>query len=189
MAIVDKVRVEWSGSGVVGPGVSTFYFAEPATGYVAALKAFFLAVRPCFTNNTVWNIPNTGDQIDTANGDVVGTWTDGTPGTQNGQLETVGFAQGVGARIRWNTLGRTNNRRVLGSTYMVPLGLDRYGLDGLITGTAHGILQAAADALWATASADMVIVTRPNAEHAGTLNSVVSATVPAQVSWLRSRRT
>lgn len=188
MSSLYRVRVTWNGSAVVGGGVSTFYFDTPATGYSAALVSFFTSLRPSFGASVVWEVPQTGDILESTTGDITGSWTDGTTTQITGQQTAPVYAAGVGCRILWNTLGRTNNRRVRGSTFLVPLAADRYDTLGTLDPGVVSVFKTAGDTLIAHDPGSLVIWTRPNASHAGSVNSVTSADVPDKVSWLRSRR-
>jgi len=182
------VRVALGGTGQVGPGVSTFYFADAHTGFVADLTAFYEDLKDRFPQGMTVSVPNSGDLIDEATGTLTGTWTDGTAGAVTGTAVDV-FAQGVGARIVWNTSGVTNGRRVKGSTYLVPLVAGCYDTGGTLLTTPLGDFTTAAFNLWTAGGGNMVILTRP-VEGAGGKSSVVtSSSVPDKVSWLRSRRT
>ena len=129
-----------------------------------------------------------GEVLDDVTGDVVGVWSAGSgviaPGGGAGP-----FAMGVGTRIVWGTNGITNGRRVRGSTYLVPIGSSGYENDGTITGGTLTAFQTAADNLRTALGGDFVIWRRPTASAVGGTSSVLSASVPDKVSWLRTRRT
>lgn len=187
MATVIRMRVAWSGGALVGPGVSTFYFADAHTGFVADVAAFFASLAGRFPSSTSWNIPDTGDLINDATGDLVGVWNDGTGSTLAGTATNV-FARGVGARIVWNTAGSTNNRRVRGATFMAPLDSTALQNDGTLNDTVRTEINTAATALVSASSGQMVVLTRVRPGVAGKSSPVTSATVPDKISWLRSRR-
>lgn len=189
MATISRVRCEWSGVGVTGPSVSTHYFAgEAAADFQPWLVTFYDNLHSALPSNVTIAVPNVGDELDSATGDVTGTWSAGTRTTTTGE-GSANHAQGVGGRIVWVTNGRTNNRPVRGTTFIVPFPTEAFGTDGTIVSGWISDVTAAANALLTSASGGLVIWTRPTAEHAGTLNSVLSAFVPSEVSWLRSRRT
>jgi hypothetical protein len=135
-----------------------------------------------------WVIPSSGDIIESVDGSLAGSWSD--PGT-GGTVASSGvgsWANGVGARIVWNTDGVFNGDRVRGSTFIVPLWISAYEGAGNLTSTTITQLQNTADALVA-ALPELGIWSRPAGLSQGEFNAVVSATVPDRVSWLRSRRT
>ena len=189
MAIMKRYRVTWSGAPVVGPSVSTFYESpESGVGGADDLETFFGAIADRIALGVQILVPSSGDLVESTTGDLVGTWSDpGTGGTVN-STGNSGFTNGVGARIVWNTGGLFNGRRVRGSTFIVPLGIDAYEGAGNITSTMITDLQAAADALVAT-TAPFGVWSRPTAANNGEFNEWTSARVPDAVSWLRSRRT
>lgn len=188
MATINRVRVEWSGAAVIGGGLSTFYFDTPDTGWQSDLCDFFEGTRFVFPNLVTVTIPNTGDQINDATGEVVGTWTSGSQENWTGGATSQVHAAGVGARVVWNTLGRTNNRRVRGTTFMVPLSVECYDNAGTLSTNALAVLNDNAASFLTAIGPSFVIWTRPANGAEGGINSVTSRTVPDKVSWLRSRR-
>lgn len=190
MTDIKRVRVTWSGAGVVGPGVSTFYYGATASGFPADLLTFYTAVRALVPDSVQWVIPNSGDTIAVETGRPTGTWSD----TGGGNLLATGnsaFVQGTGVRIKWPTNQIINGRRVTGSTFIVPLSSNQFEGSGAILGTALTTLQAAATALATAGIGDRFIWHRPTSVAAanGNVGAVTIAQVPDAVSWLRSRRT
>lgn len=188
MANLARVRTVWSGSPVVGPGVSTFYFTEASSGFVAAVSAFFVSLAARVPSVVTFTTLNTGDLVDIDTGALTGTWTDGTTGTANTSGSGV-YAAGVGARVRWSTSGIRNGRRVRGSTFLCPLVGSAFQADGTIDGTVWTSLQSAANTLYGATAPNMRVWSRPVAGAGGQANTVIGADVPDKVSWLRSRRT
>jgi hypothetical protein len=97
----------------------------------------------------------------------------------------------VGARVKWNTNGLFGDRKVVGSTFIVPLIINAYEGAGNLTSAVITNLQSAANALVTDMAGDMVIWSRGRVggPPIGEKNAVVSASAPDKVSWLRSRRT
>ena len=114
MSIILRVRTVWTGTPVVGGGISTFYFTQSATGMVADLHTFWAAIGNRVPLGVTWTTANTGDLIDDATGALTGTWTDGTSSSVSSS-GTGTYAGGVGARILWQTSGIRNGRRVRGA--------------------------------------------------------------------------
>lgn len=188
MANLARVRTSWIGSPVVGPGVSTFYFAEASSGFVAAVSAFFVSIAARVPSGVMFTTLNTGDLVDINTGALTGTWTDGTTGT----AATSGsgtYAAGVGARGRWATNGVRNGRRVRGSTFIVPLTSACYQSDGSIDGTVWTSLSSSFGTLYTATAPNMRIWSRPVAGAGGQAHTVIGPDLPDRVSWLRSRRT
>lgn len=190
MADLSRVRVAWSGSAVVGPGVSTFYTTGDGASLQAALRTFFTAIQTAFPNlKGDWTFPSGGEIIDSATGELTGAWTGGTPATIPWASSNAVWASGVGARVRWETGAFARGRRVRGSTFLVPLNISAYDADGTIVGVFVTQIQTAANALVA-AVPELTVWSRPTAAGGdGGTATVTSAIVPDKVSWLRSRRT
>ena len=189
MAGIARLRVQWAGSPVTGPSISTFYSnASGGVGLADAVLDFFDATKTLFPFNLQWTVPSNGDVIQDTTGDLTGTWS--SPG-EGGTVTTSGAAnwtQGVGTRIVWNTAGLFHGRRVKGSTFLVPLWSGAYEGAGNITAATISTLQSAGNALIA-AHPDLVVWSNPRGGSDGEVNVISSCTVPDAVSWLRSRRT
>ena len=108
MSTIKRVRVEWSGGGLVGPGVSTFYFASGASGFLSDLATFFAAQNNRFSDQITWSCANTGDELDDSDGSITGVWTDGTQWTSTGSASGFWVA-GTGGRVKWSTAGIMGN--------------------------------------------------------------------------------
>lgn len=188
MANLARVRVTWSGTPVVGPGLSTFYFAEAGSGWMSSLGTAFTAIVNQFPVGITWSAQNTGDLIDVATGELTGSWTDGVGFSVNATATGL-YAQGVGARCKWRTSGIRGGRRVYGSTFLLPLIGSAYDTQGtIVTGNLNG-LQAAMNGIVTASGHELGIWSRPNATGPGQFSPVTSGEVPDQISWLKSRRT
>lgn len=186
---MKRYRVSWTGSPVVGGGLSTFYTSPTSeVGGADDLETFFTGIGAVVPTGVQFTIPSSGDIIESSDGSLAGSWSD--PGT-GGVVASSGsgsWANGVGARIVWNTDGLFNGRRVRGATFVAPIWISGYEGAGNLTSTTITQLQNTADALVA-ALPELGIWSRPSGLSAGEFNLVTSATVPDKVSWLRSRRT
>lgn len=191
MANLWRLRAAWSGAGVVGPGLSTFYFTSSMIGGSDDVQAFFQAIKANIPSSVTIVVPADGDIIEDTTGELIGTWSEpGTGGTTVGTF-AGDFARGVGARVRWTTAGVYRGRRVKGTTFLVPIGSALFGLDGLLDPATQTALQTAASAL-VTAQPELRIWSRPVSgvgATPGESNAITSAAVPNTVTWLRSRRT
>lgn len=188
MANLARVRVEWSGSPVQGGGLSTFYFDEAGSGWTAAVTAFFNAIKGVFPTLLTWKIPGSGDLINDASGALTGTWDEGLD--QSVAANGVGqYPFGVGARVVWNTDGLTNGRRVKGSTFLAPLLSGQFEGSSALVPAVVTLFNTAANDLADSPDYDMKIWTQAVNGSGGKSSSVVSASCPDKVSWLRSRRT
>jgi hypothetical protein len=192
MANLARVRTIWSGTGVVGPGVTTLYFDEAGSGFVANAAQIWVSLAAMFPSTITWTTPNNGDLIDIATGELTGTWTDGTTVTTVGTSVSQ-YAAGVGARIKWHTGGIRNGRRVTGSTFLVPLDGNKYDAQGTI-GAAHlATMVTTATSVIGSAGNALCVYSKPGVDKngnplAGQSSVVTVASVPDVVSWLRSRR-
>lgn len=181
-----EIQVSWVGlTGL--PGVSTFYtVATPATA-PAELLSFFTAIRGLFPDGLTWTIPNSGDQIDSTNGQLLGSWSASGGGSVNSNGGAGGYAAGVGAYVNWRTNGVVNGRRIKGRTFLLPLLAAAYEVNGTLGSSALSTLQTAVNTL-AGAAQGVGIWHRPVNGSGGSLAPVASGVVPDQVTSLRTRR-
>lgn len=185
------MRVEWSGTAVVGGGVSTFYSSNSAPGTIlAAIRAWFLSFNGALPTGVSIVFPSSGETIDDTTGTINGVWTATAPDVVVGQ-DADPYAAGVGMRVVWNTAGITRGRLVRGATYIVPLSADFYDTNGSIDGTLVSNMQTATDTLIAADSGSLRVWSRPSTSGGsdGASHAITSATVVDAVSWLRTRRT
>jgi hypothetical protein len=189
MANLKRVRCTWTGGGVVGPSVSTFYFKSTASGFSASLQTFFQAIKASLPDDVTIQVPNTGDTIDETNGQLVTSWTDSGGATTVGTSTAV-FAIGSGFRIRWITGGLRDGRKVVGTTFVVPASSISFDTTGRLTTTNQTTVLAAANALITAQAASFVVWGKPHSKALADGQSVVisAADVPLGATQLRSRR-
>ena len=189
MSAIYRNRVVWSGSAVVGAGLSTFYMEDlPASGDSGDILAFFTAVKATFPSGITWTVSNSWDTIEAETGTLLGGETSTGGGTVVSGGVGVNYVQGAGGRIVWNTDGIYKGRRVRGATFMCPLVLDYWEGANAISSVPLGNWTTAAGAL-RTAIPSLCVWSRPSGGFPGESNLITSVTVPDKVSWLRSRRT
>ena len=190
MAQLKRVRCPWTGGGVVGPSVSTFYFTSSGTGFSASLQAFFQAIKASLPDDVVVTVPNTGDIINDDDGTLAGIWTDSGGSTTTG-TSTSRFAQGAGMRVNWLTGGTRGGRRVTGTTFLVPMSSDGFDTTGAVSTAQVALVQTAASALVTAESPDFVVWGKPHSKAAadGESNVIISALARSAPTGLRSRRT
>lgn len=189
MADLSRIRVAWSGPGVVGPGVSTFYVDHAIQVLDPAdFVAFFTAIQGGFHTDVTWTIPGSGDTINDATGDLTGTWTASGGATVSG-ISAVSYALGVGARIVWQTGGIVGGRRSKGTTFLVPLVTSNYSNAGQLNDAARSTFASAGTSLISNTANALKIWSRPTPSRAGSSHVVTSASCPDLVSWLRTRKT
>ena len=188
MADLMRVRAEWSGLGVVGPGVSTLYFADGGTGVVTAVNSFFAALKPWLSNLVTVSCANSGDVIDDATGEIRSSWTQAGGAASTGTSAQT-FAQGVGGRVVWNTGARRHGRLTRGTTYLAPITVQAYGTTGTLSASFVSDALAAATALIGASGNELRVWSRPHPGQAdGGSSTVTSATIPGAISWLSSRK-
>lgn len=188
MATLARIRIALGGGAIIGPGVTTFYFADAHTGFVSDVGAMFTSLASRFPSQMTYSIPSSGDLIDDTTGDLVGVWNDGVPFSGVG-VGTSAWAQGVGFRSVWETAGTTNNRRVRGTTFWAPVDGTMLQTDGTLNDTARASALTAFNTFLTACDGNLRIWTRPRAGVTGKSTPVVSVSVPDKISWLRSRRT
>lgn len=181
MANAARIRVEWSG--VVGPGVSTFYAQEAdAAAALAAVAEFFDDIASLIVPSVTWTFPDVGDVIDISNGQIVGSWSGSSVTPFSGEAGATTRAAGVGAYVRWETPAIVNGRRVRGRTFITELNSGGFENDGTLSSTTLTTLRTAADTL---AGLGLICVYSPTTSGLGTVSSAV---VPDRITALRSRR-
>lgn len=193
-----RLRVPLTGAGLVGPGVTTFYALDGSVGFPAAVRTLLAVFAGSMQNNVSWDVPNNGDVINPANGDLTGSWTDGTVPARVTGAASGTYAAGVGGQVRWRTSSIVNGRRVVGSTFVVPLGSGAYQADGSLVDAVVTAWTNACQAYIASNPGAVVwsrpvkadsTKTPPVAGRAGSTALITSGLAMDRVSWLRSRRT
>lgn len=182
---LDRCVVVWSGF-PGGPGVSIHY-AIPGGGVATSLRAFYFGIRTMLPINVTVDVPEGGDTIDDATGDLVGTWTttSQSPVTGSG---TGAYAAPAGGLVRWNTGSIVAGRRLRGRTFIVPMVNSAFDAAGQLTTVAQTTLQGPANTLVTAAAGFLTIWSRPTASRAGSNGVVTSAAVGTKASVLTSRR-
>lgn len=197
MANLDRLRVRWSGV-TGGPGISTFYFVN-AGAQLGNIQAFFSEFAGYLPASVRLDFDSEGDTINPADGALVGSWSIAPV------LPVVGTNAGVyaapaGLSIAWNTGTIADRHRVVGRTFIVPIGSNKYQVDGTLEGGALAAAQATAATLVTASGGTMNVWHRPFAgapatatkaarpAHAGSSAVVVGSSVRDKVAILRSRR-
>lgn len=199
MTIVSRIRVTWSGTPVVGPGVSTFYLESSVTaGWPAALVTLYTSLKNYVPTGVSWTIPNTVDLLDEATGELTGSNTPGGGGTVLSSGGAVDYKPGVGGRLRWGTDGIVGGRRVVGTTFLVPM-TSQETPNGVIQGGTVAAINTAMGVYQATSGITPAVYSRPRpagvrngvpvAARSGSIHDITSHSVPVGITWLRSRRT
>lgn len=199
MPSISRIRVAWSGTPVVGPGVSTFYLQSSVTaGWPAALVTFFTALKNYVPTGVTWTIPGVADILDEATGELTGSNTPGGGGSVLSSGGAVDYKPGVGGRVRWGSDGVVGGRRVVGTTFLVPM-TSQETPNGVIQGTTVANITTAGNTYRSTAGISPAVYTRPRPARTvggvvmparvGSSHLITSVSVPSGITWLRSRRT
>lgn len=185
---IQRLRCEWAGDGVEGPGLTTFYAeADGTLAIQVGASAFFTALVDVIPAGTTITIPAGGDLLDEATGELTGTWGSGSPTVVLGEFPGS-FAGGVGARVVWETGVVRAGRRVRGSTFVVPLGTVSYEDNGTLTAATVSLLESAIAGMLVQVPTQMRVWSRPKPALPGAASPVISGRAPDRISWLRSRR-
>lgn len=178
----------WSGAGVIGGGVSTFYFGQGGTGIAAATRGFFAALAPWIPSDVTIGVGYVGDLIDDASGDITGVWSESSLTSLTGTAG-LNYVRGVGGRVLWHTEARRRNRITRGTTFLVPLNEQAYEDGGSMSETFRADAVGAANALVNAGSNQLMIWSRPDKDTTnGGSTPVTSVSVPDTPSWLTSRK-
>jgi hypothetical protein len=195
---IIRLRAAWGGSGVVGPGVSTFYFAQSGSGFPAAVYALLNSQALALPGGTTITVPNAGETINDANGELDGFWSEPSGGGTITGAGSADYAAGVGMQIRWRTAGIVAGRHVQGSTFYIPIYSSVFSANGTLDDATVTSFQSAGNTFVASAAHPVVwsrpyagdpTATPPKPARLGSSHLVTSCVVPDRVSWLRSRRT
>lgn len=194
-----RVRALWTVPNG-GPGISTF-FVGSAGGFDVAqaqlatddLRSFFAAIASVFPSTVTISMDSEVDIINEVTGQL-GAVHGVTPGasvagTSGGSVH----ASGVGCRVRWNTAGIRNGRRVVGTTFIVPISAGGYDTSGTIFPTFVTTISDAAANVMLALDLDLIplqVWSRPTVAPvaSGQLSEVTSRSVPDKVAWLRTRK-
>lgn len=196
MPTLNRVRVAWTNF-PGAPGVSTFYL-DAATTNTAPLQAFFNSIKDLFPNTLTIQVPNAGDQIDSATNKITGAWVGSGGGTSSSIATANPYSGTSGAMVRWLTNAVLNGRRLSGRTYLVPMNQTQYANDGSLSGTCQTTITTAATTL-ITAYAGALNIYGPPRDagttgpgdpgKAAITSPVIAAIVPDLAVVMRSRRT
>lgn len=179
---LHRVRAGWSGAGVVGAAISTFYWDATDTVFVGKIASFFTELAAGLYGGTSVNIPTSGDDIDSVTGEITGTWTDPGGHTVTG-TNNSGVIDGVGALVHWGTGVIQNGRRVQGTTFLVPWATGGFGPDGRLKTDNYDIISSAAASLIGAGAGKFMFWSKKQ----GAI-SITTGTPIYSPSWLRTRK-
>jgi hypothetical protein len=185
MATINRYVIPWTGTTAL-PGVSVLY-STGATDATADIVTFLNAIKGLFPPGLSWSVLNGGDTIDDTTGTLNGSWT-GVGGAVVTSTGAGNYAAGTGAFVTWHTPTIVGGRRLKGRTFLCPLTIGSYDATGTIATATLTTISAAGTALAGVGK--MRVWHRPPAGGGGGGTSALinAATVPDQVTSLRSRR-
>lgn len=158
MAQLDRIRVALTGF-PGGPGVATFYALDGPTA-VPDLRAMWGSFAASLPPTVGVSVEPSGDRIDDATGELVGTWVTSSA-TGFGGAATGPYTAPSGAVVRWLTDTILDGKRLKGRTFLVPLGGSSYQEDGTINPANVTSLTTAAQAYVAAQVGNAFIWHRP----------------------------
>lgn len=189
MASLNQIKVQWSGTGIVGPAYSTFYCGGGGA-YIGtalpALAAFFGAIKAYIPASVTITVPGTGQIYDDATGLLGGTWVQSAPGAVVG-TGAGAFGAASGASVRWLTGAVVRRHLLTGRTFLVPLVASAFNANGVLAPATTSAINGAA--LTLVASGSLKIWSRPSASHPVGASAFIAGTSISNVdAILRSRR-
>lgn len=165
-----------------------------ADAALAAVRAFYDAIKANFTTSQTWTVQPNPKQLDAADGSLLGTVGTTTPAVVTGTTAATLGPQQVAILVRQSASTAINNRIVKGRKYLGPfqsaVTVNNVPQGATLTGinTALATLLAAGGAAW-----EPVIWARPfpgsernPTPRVGTLHKVV--TMAASSTWATQRR-
>jgi hypothetical protein len=183
---MDRIRVAWSGPGVAGPGLTTFYTISGEMDPGAVLT-FFDAIKAQLPDDVQLTIPSSGDSMSEIGGAITSSWAAAGGGVVSGTSSGT-FALGQGLRIVWDTNGIRNGRHVRGSTFIAPVVSTAFDTTGRVAPAVQATFTTAANNLRTALGGALVVWSRPKGVQGGIMSPVTSVQVPETPTALRSRR-
>lgn len=185
MATINRVQVIWTGSGITGTGLSTFYFDDvlgTPQQQATAVETFLLATDSQRATGCVWTISPDVAKLDTGTGQLVSiaSTTGATAGGTAAGDRLPNSSQGL---LRLFTAGVVGGRLLRGRLFL-PGPIEGSSSNALPIGAYTTAYNNAAAALVASANAQWIIWSRTHAFTA----AVTAATTWGQWAVLRSRR-
>ena len=180
-----RVRVNWSGAAITGPGLSTFYFDSgvgTAANAVTAVATFLGAVDNSIANTAIW-----GTETDVATIDGTGQITAITNvGAQTGAGSEAGdrLSPATQGLVALRTGSIIDGREVQGRIFLPGMVESHNGSTGTPDSGIIGAVNTAAAALIADVNTTWVVWSRVNEVFV----PITTATMNNKWAVLRSRR-
>lgn len=172
------------------PGYTQHYFDASGETLGAqsasdAVHTFWDAVYNQFAQGATYSIQADVSVLDDSTGALVDVEAT-TPLAQTIFAGSGGYAAGVGAVTKWICNEVHGSRRLVGRTFLVPLGSNCYENNGTLISITLAQFRAAAAAL--QGHADFGVWGRPVSGANGLFGKAVASNVRDHVAWLSSRR-
>lgn len=186
MTALQRVKITWTGM-AGGPGVTQLY-ATSAAGARTALSAWISAWKYLVPDVVTLTIQGQGDVVDSATGQITGSWTDGADIALVGTGSSGQYFAAGGACVSWTTAGVVAGRRVKGRTFLVPLTSLAYAGSALVP-TAVSAIQNATNTMLGSGNV-WWILHRPTTKGGtdGAAFQITGGTVKNHQAILSSRR-
>jgi hypothetical protein len=185
MPSVRRLRLNYSGAGIVGPAVSTFYFdaaVGTAVQAVTAVQLFMTSIRNDLSSTLGWQLETDIDTLDATSGVLTNVESAGTTAnTGNNGFEILPPA--TQGRVNLLTGVIVANRQLRGRLYIPGFteGVNTNG--GPVAGT-QTLVNSAATTLAGDANAQWVVWSRTH----GVFSPITVPTMWTKWGSLRSRR-
>jgi hypothetical protein len=201
---IGRVNVAWQ-NWPGAPGLTQLYMTNTNMQVtVDAMRAFFDAVKALLPSGLTITVPASGDILQEADGTITGTWTVATPPLVVSCTGAGAYAGNAGGVVHWLTSTVVGGRRVRGRSFLVPTIATTFETNGSLTAGAISTINTAAAALYAAATPNFLVWSRPVKAHteydpvtgqptsvaarAGSTAVVNAHRVPDLAISLRSRR-
>lgn len=187
MTDISRVRIQVTGTGVIGPSVLTLYTAGLGGDLSAAARTWLNAQAAFLPTDVTYQLPSDGDVIDDATGNITGSWTGSVVTPVTGSSGGA-YARGVGYAVKWGTAGVVNSHHVRGRSFIVPCVGSCFTSDGGIDPTTGNTIDTASQAMVTALAGNFRIWSRPAPGRAGSSHAVTSGGVIHNTAWLKTRK-
>jgi len=187
MATIREILIEWntdSGSGK--RSVLYFNSAPTVASQRTAINAFLTSIKIHLSPATQFGIQQSGVELDSQTGALVGSWAHATNLSGNGTGSGSSVPDAAQALVQWKTPAIVNGRFLRGRTF-IPGVLGSLVVAGNLNATVIATFGTAASTLVAS-GADLHVWHRPISGSGGTSVAANSASIWPELAVLRRRR-
>lgn len=190
---LHRIRSTWNGTTGL-PGISTFYSSAPPSDLeLLAIQNFWGDIAAFIPDAVTIQVEPFGDILDTATGQLTGSWDVGITVPLVNCTGLGGYAANAGLCLGWNTEAVVDGRRLKGRTFLVPAAPVCFSGGGTPSSETSQIRTAAEE--MATVFAGRLQVwhrPRPGLGGApgsgGSVGTIIGAYISSRTSQLKSRR-